>query len=149
MRPSKNQSVALGCRRNRLMLMASLAVLLMVIMAALPAPVQAASKITEILISDQADAGGVVSKHQDKFTPKTASINGTARITGAEKGQKVTADLIYGPENLKALASPEVGKIYDYSFDVNEIKGPVIDIVTSAGWRFAPAPFASQVKRTA
>jgi len=103
MRPSKNQSVVLGWRQNRLMLMAGLAVLLMVIMAALPAPVQAASKITEILLSDQADAGGVVSKHQDKFAPTTAEIKGTALITGMEKGQKVTADLIYGPDNLKAL----------------------------------------------
>ena len=104
MRPSKNQSVVLGWRQNRLMLMASLAVFLMVIMAALPAPVQAASKITEILLSDKTDAAGAVTKHQDKFAPTTASINGTARITGAAKGQKATVDLIYGPENLKALS---------------------------------------------
>ena len=103
MRPSINQSVVLGWQQNRLMLLASLAVFLMMIMAALPAPVQAASKIAEILISDQADAGGVVSKHRDKFAPTTASIKGTALICGAEIGQKVTADLIYGPENLKAL----------------------------------------------
>jgi hypothetical protein len=50
---------------------------------------------------------------------------------------------------LKSLAPLEVGKIYDYSFDVEEIKGPVIDIVTGAGWRFASALFTWQVKRTA
>jgi len=50
---------------------------------------------------------------------------------------------------LKSLAPPEVGKIYDYSFDVDEIKGPVIDIVTGAGWRFAPALYSWQVKPTA
>ena len=103
MRPMINQSVAMGWRPSRLMLLAGLTLFFMVIMAALPAPVQAASKITEILMSDKADAGGVVAKHQDKFAPTTASIKGTALITGAEKGQKVTADLIYGPENLKAL----------------------------------------------
>ncbi|MBU4233948.1 MAG: hypothetical protein L6277_07805 [Desulfobacterales bacterium] len=104
MRQMLNQSVVMGWRQNRRMLLAGLAVLFMAIMAALPAPVQAASKITEILVSDKADAGGVVTKHQDKFTPTTASINGTALISGMEKGQKVTADLIYGPENLKALS---------------------------------------------
>jgi hypothetical protein len=86
------------------MLLAGLVVFFGVIMAALPAPVQAASKITEILLSDKTDASGAVTKHQDKFAPTTASIKGTALISGMEKGQKVTADLIYGPENLKALS---------------------------------------------
>jgi hypothetical protein len=105
MRPSKNQSVVLGWRQHRLMFLAGLAVFLMVIMAALPAPVQAASKITDILLSEKTDAAGAVTKHQDKFAPTTASIKGTALISGMEKGQKVTADLIYGPENLKALSA--------------------------------------------
>jgi hypothetical protein len=93
----------MGWRQNRLMLLAGLAVLLMVIMAAVPAPVQAASKITKIVVGDTADAAGVVSKQKDKFPPTTASIMGTALVTGMQKGQKVTADLIYGPKNLKAL----------------------------------------------
>jgi hypothetical protein len=50
---------------------------------------------------------------------------------------------------LKSLAPPEAGEIYDYSFDVSEIKEPVIDIVTGAGWRFAPALFTWLVKPTA
>jgi hypothetical protein len=111
-----NQSVVMGWRQNRRMLLAGLAVLCMVIMAALPAPVQAASKITEILLSDKADANDVVAKHQDKFTPTTASIKGTALISGMEKGQKVTVDLIYGPENLKALT---VTKDVPGSGDIN------------------------------
>ena len=45
-----------------------------------------------------------MTKHKDTFVPTTASIKGTALISGMEKGQKVTADLIYGPENLKALS---------------------------------------------
>ena len=105
MRQMGNQSAVMGWRQNRRMLLAGLAVLCMVIMAALPAPAQAASKITEILVNDKADADGVVTKHQDKFAPTTASIKGTALISGMEKGQKVTADLIYGPENLKALTA--------------------------------------------
>lgn len=104
MRRRINQAAVMGWRQNRRMLLAGLVVFFMAIMAAIPAPVQAASKITEILVSDKADADGKVSKHQDKFAPTTASIKGTALITGMEKGQKVTADLIYGPENLKALS---------------------------------------------
>ncbi len=99
-----HQPVAMGWSQNRLRLLASLAVFLWIIMVALPAPAQAASKITEVLVSDQADDGGVVSKRKDRFVPTTASIKGTALITGMQKGQKVTADLIYGPENLKALS---------------------------------------------
>ena len=99
----RKQAVVLGWRQSRLMLLAGRAVFFVVIMAALPAPVQAASTITQILVSDKADAAGAVTKHQDTFSPTTASIKGTARISGMEKGQKVTADLIYGPENLKAL----------------------------------------------
>jgi hypothetical protein len=103
MRPSNNKSGVLGWRQHRLMFLASQAVFLMVIMAALPASVQAASKITDILLSDKTDAAGAVTKHHDKFATTTASIKGTACITGPEKGQKVTVDLIYGPDNLKAL----------------------------------------------
>jgi len=93
----------MGWRQGRMILLTGLAVVFLVIMASLPSPLQAASKITEILLSDKADANDVVAKHQDKFTPTTAEIKGTAKINGVEKGQTVTADLIYGPQNLKAL----------------------------------------------
>jgi len=43
--------------------------------------------------------------------------------------------------------SLEPGKVYDYRFDTREIKGPIIDAVTAAGWRFAPAWRKSQVRR--
>ena len=82
MRPSKNQSGVLGWRQHRLMFLAGLAVFLMVIMAALPAPVQAASKITDILLSVKTDAAGAATERPDKFAPTTASIKGTAHITG-------------------------------------------------------------------
>lgn len=41
----------------------------------------------------------------------------------------------------------EPGKVYDYRFDTREIKGPIIDAVTAAGWRFTPAWRKSQVRR--
>lgn len=39
------------------------------------------------------------------------------------------------------------GKIYDYRFDPREIKGPVIEVVTAAGWRFSPVYLKRQVRR--
>ena len=43
--------------------------------------------------------------------------------------------------------SLEPGKVYDYRFDTREIKGPVVDAVTAAGWRFAPVLRKRQVQR--
>jgi len=84
------------------MFLAGLAVLGLVVITGAPA-VQAAGKITSILLSDKADDQGVVAKHVDRFAPDTENIYGAATITGAQKGQKVTANLLYGPENHKAL----------------------------------------------
>jgi hypothetical protein len=39
---------------------------------------------------------------------------------------------------LKQLAPPEPGKIYEYKFDVNEIRGPIIVIVEESGWEWVP-----------
>lgn len=103
MQPRITQSTIMAWRQTGPMLLAGLAVLCMVIMAAVPAELQAAGKFTSLLLSDKADAGGVVAKHLDKFTPNTPEIYGTAKITGLGKGQTVTADLLYGPQNLKAL----------------------------------------------
>lgn len=103
MRPEIHQSTIRAWRQRGPMLLAGLALVCMVIIAGLPAELQAAGKITSLLLSDKADANGVVDKHLDKFTPTTAEIYGTAKMTGAAKGHKVTADLLYGPENYKAL----------------------------------------------
>jgi hypothetical protein len=86
------------------MFLSGLAVLFMVIMAAGPAPVQAASKVEAIMLSNQADANGVVAKHQDNFPPATAEIYGTALIAGAVKGKQVTTELFYMAKNLKVLS---------------------------------------------
>ncbi len=91
MRRMMNQSTKPGWQQSGAMLLVVLAVVCMVIITAMPAPVQAACKVTEI------------SLNQTKFKPTAPEIKGVAKVTGAEKGQKITADLIYGPENLKAL----------------------------------------------
>jgi hypothetical protein len=103
MRPRITQLTVMTWRLTGPMLLAGLAVLFMVIITAVPAELQAAGKFTSLLLGDKADANGVVAKHMDKFTPTTPEIYGTAKITGLAKGQKVTADLLYGPQNLKAL----------------------------------------------
>jgi hypothetical protein len=105
MRPGIHQSAARGWRRGRQMLLVGLAVFFVMIMAAGPTPLQAASQVAEILLGDKADANGVVEKSQDRFTPTTAAIKGTVLIAGVEKGKKVTVtvELIYATQNLKVL----------------------------------------------
>jgi hypothetical protein len=79
----------------------------MIIMAATPAPIQAASQVAEIMLSAQADAKGVVAEHQSKFPTSVAEIYGTALISGAKKGQGVTTELFYMTKNLSVLTSTD------------------------------------------
>ena len=115
MRQEIRQAAIMGCRQSGAMLMAGLAVIFMVIMAAAPAPIQAASQVAEIMLSDQADAKGVVAKHQSKFTSSVAEIYGTALIAGAKKGKEVTTELFYMTRNLSILTSrddlPDDGEV--------------------------------------
>ncbi len=37
------------------------------------------------------------------------------------------------------------GKVLDYTFDMMELKGPVIELVTSAGWKFQPVIWPCQL----
>ncbi len=89
---------------HRAAIMAGLAVIFMVIVAAAPSPLQAASQIVEIMLSDHADAQGVVTKHQSRFSRSTADIYGTALIAGAGKGKEITTELFYMTKNLKVLS---------------------------------------------
>ena len=107
MRQEIHQSAIMGCRQSGPMLMAGLAVIFMVFMAAAPAPLQAASQVAEIMLSDQADAKGVVAQHQGMFTSSVAEIHGTALIAGAKKGKEVTTELFYVTQNLKVLSSTD------------------------------------------
>ena len=107
MRQEIRQAAIMGCRPRGPMLMAGLAVIFMVFMAAAPAPLQAASQVAEIMLSDQADAQGLVTQHQSKFTSSVAEIYGTALIAGAKKGKEVTTELFYVTQNLKILSSTD------------------------------------------
>lgn len=39
---------------------------------------------------------------------------------------------------IKQLNPVEAGKVYDYKFDVNEIRNPIIDVVKESGWEWVP-----------
>ena len=107
MRQEIQPSALMGCRQRGPMRMAGLVVILMVIMAAAPAPLQAASQVAEIMLSDHADAKGLVEKHQSRFPASVAEIYGTAFIAGAIKGQEVTTKLFYVTQNLEVLSSAD------------------------------------------
>jgi hypothetical protein len=108
MRQKIRQAAIMGCRPRPPMLMAGLAVVFMLIMAATPALLQAASQVSEIMLNSQADAKGVVAEHQSKFPTSVAEIYGTALIGGAKKGKEVTTELFYVTKNLKVLSSPDI-----------------------------------------
>jgi hypothetical protein len=104
MRQEIRQSASRGCRQRGPLLIAGLAVIFMVIMAAAPAPLQAAAKVAEIMLSDHADANGVVEKHQSTFPHSVAEIYGTALIGGVAKGKEITTQLFYVTRNLEVLS---------------------------------------------
>ena len=113
MRQETHLSTIMGCRHCGPMLLAGLALMFMVIMAA--APLQAASQVAEIMLSDHADAKGVVAEHQSTFPSSVAEIYGTALISGAIKGQQVNTKLLYATKNLEVLSSnddlPDNGEV--------------------------------------
>ena len=39
------------------------------------------------------------------------------------------------------------GKVYEYSFDVNDVKNPIIEIIISSGWSYVPVTTMRKVKR--
>jgi hypothetical protein len=39
------------------------------------------------------------------------------------------------------------GKVYEYSFDVNDLKNPLIEITTSSGWSYVPVTSMRKVKK--
>ncbi len=107
MRQRMRRPAGLGGRQGPAMVLAGLVGIFLVMMAALPDQLQAASQITEVLLSDQTDASGVVTTPKTTFTPQTTEIKGTALIAGAQKGQKIKIDLFYMTKNLKVLSAYE------------------------------------------
>jgi hypothetical protein len=104
MRREIRQAGLMGCRQSGPRFMAGLAMIFMVMVAAMPSPVQAASKIVEIMLNDRADANGVVALHQQTFAPSVSEIYGTALIIGSGKGQEITTELFFTTRNLKVLS---------------------------------------------
>ena len=39
------------------------------------------------------------------------------------------------------------GKVYEYRFDVNDVKGPLIETITASGWSYVPVTSRGKVKR--
>jgi hypothetical protein len=39
---------------------------------------------------------------------------------------------------IKQINPPEAGKVYDFTFNVNEIRGPIINVVEDGGWEWVP-----------
>ena len=99
MRQEIRQAAIRGCRRRAPLLMAGLAVIFMVIMAAAPAPLQAASQVAEIMLSDHADANGVVEKHQSTF-PRSVDRNlrHCPHCRGGKRERNYHRTLLYDPE---------------------------------------------------
>jgi hypothetical protein len=104
MRQEIRHAASRGCRRRAPRLIAGLAVIFMLIMAAAPAPLQAASQVAEIMLSDHADANGVVEKHQGTFSRSVGELFGTALIAGVSTGKEITTKLFYVTQNLEVLS---------------------------------------------
>ena len=47
----------------------------------------------------------------------------------------------------KEKSPASFGKVYEYSFDVNDVKGPLIETITSSGWSYVPVTTKGKVKR--
>jgi hypothetical protein len=104
MRQEIRQAAIRGCQRRGPWLMTGLAVIFMVIMAATPAPLQAASQVAEIMLSDHADANGFVEKHQSTFPRSVGEIFGTALLAGVSTGKEITTQLFYVTRGLEVLS---------------------------------------------
>jgi hypothetical protein len=48
---------------------------------------------------------------------------------------------------VKDPGSPEMGKVYEYKFDVDEIRGPIITAVKANGWEWVPVTARRHITR--
>ena len=88
------------------------------------------------------------SRHTVRCYEELGSITWTAGLQGlipTASFQKsfFRGRILYSKEyakgyGLKQLSPPEPGKAYDYKFDVNEIRGPIILTVEENGWEWVP-----------
>jgi len=88
------------------------------------------------------------SRHTVRCYEELGSIAWTAGLQGlvpAVSFQKsfFGGRILYSKEyakgyGLKQLSPPEPGKVYNYKFDVNEIRGPIILTTEENGWEWVP-----------
>jgi hypothetical protein len=88
------------------------------------------------------------SRHSVRCCEEFATISWTVGLKGPVPIVSYTRSffqgrILYSKQHargygLKQLAPPEPGKIYDYKFDVNEIRGPIIVTVEESGWEWVP-----------
>ena len=97
------------------MLLAGLAVFFVMILAAAPCPSAGRQPDCRDFARRQGRCQRRGGKAPSRFTPTTAAIKGTVFIAGAQKGQKVTVELIYATQNLSVLTMnkdlPGAGKV--------------------------------------
>jgi hypothetical protein len=82
--------------------------------------------IFDIRLNDHADSRGVVDSTKNSFTPDTAEIFASAYIQGADKGNTVTATMVY--------------------LDANEKIGPVTNQISEDGDRISNFSFSKPTK---
>ncbi|MEM2942199.1 MAG: hypothetical protein QXT81_02120 [Candidatus Bathyarchaeia archaeon] len=88
------------------------------------------------------------SRHAVRCYEEFGSISWTAGLQGiipkiSYRKKFFGGRILYRKEyaigyGLRQLAPPEPGKVYDYRFDVNEIRGPIILTVEKNGWEWVP-----------
>lgn len=81
----------------------------------------------------------------------TAGLSGiTPRISysrGFFRGRILYSKAYARGYGLRQLAPPEPGKVYEYSFDINEIRGPIILTVEENGWEWVPVTAKRHITR--
>jgi hypothetical protein len=92
-------------------------------------------------------------RHAVRCYEELGSVTWTAGLRGLLPGVSYQrrffrGRILYGKEQakgygLRQLKPPEPGKVYDYQFDVNEIRGPIILILP----RLKPVGFSSHSRR--
>lgn len=87
-------------------------------------------------------------RHAVRCYEEFSKITWTAGLAGLVPAVSYTKSffggrILYSKEHakgygLKQQGSSEAGKVYDYTFDVNEIRGPIILTVEENGWEWVP-----------
>jgi len=63
------------------------------------------------------------------------------------QGRTIVAKEFGGGFAFKAPHPLSFGKVYEYRFDANDIKQPLIEIITGSGWSYVPVTTMRKVKR--